>query len=206
MQSISAKLDIINSALGFLGTRSIASENENSQEAIWANHHWNNARRAALRDYPYPFSRARVKLALMSSLPEEYASQWQYAYGWPNNALRILEITNENKTAPPRRAPYILRNIDGIAQILCNVEGAYAEIIQDITSVSLWDDMFVANMARKLACLLAVPLLRNNTNKVQEVEQLYSAQLQAMRSQAAGDEWESPSEPDSWLLARGGFS
>lgn len=97
-----------------------------------------------------------------------------------------------------------MRVIDDITTILCNVKNAQAEITQDIIEVSLWDDMFVASMARKLACLIAVPILKNNSQKVNEVEQLYAMQLQNIRSQSASEEEEAQLEvPDSWLLARG---
>jgi len=206
MPSTSGRLSIYNMALGFIGTRTIASANENTPEAIQCELFWDNARRAALRDYPYPFAQARVNLALLANFPEEYESEWQYAYSWPNKAIKVHRIHSQGKENRLRKEQYAMRVIDDITTILCNVKDAQAEITQDITEVSLWDDMFVASMARKLACLIAVPILKNNSQKVNEIEQLYAMQLQNMRSQSASEEEEAQLEiPDSWLLARGGW-
>ncbi|MCD7712725.1 MAG: hypothetical protein LUJ25_08515, partial [Firmicutes bacterium] len=204
--STSGRLSIYNMALGFIGTRTIASANENTPEAIQCELFWNNARRAALRDYPYPFAQARVNLALLAKFPEEYENEWQYAYSWPNKALKVHRIHSQGKENRLHKEKYIVRIIDNITTILCNTKTPLAEITQDIIEVSLWDDMFVHSMARKLACLIAVPLLKNNSQKIQECEQLYAMQLQNIRSQAASEEEEAQSEiPDSWLLARGGW-
>jgi len=206
MPSTSGRLSIYNMALGFIGTRTIASANENTPEAIQCELFWDNARRAALRDYPYPFAQARINLALLANFPEEYENEWQYAYSWPNKALKVHRIHSQGKENRLHKEQYAVRVIDDITAILCNVKDAQAEITQDITEVSLWDDMFVASMARKLACLIAVPILKNNSQKVNEVEQLYAMQLQNMRSQSASAEEEAQLEvPDSWLLARGGW-
>jgi len=204
MPSLSGRLSIYNMALGFIGTRTIASPNENTPEAIQCELFWDNARRAALRDYPYPFAQARVNLALFANFPEEYENEWQYAYSWPNKALKVHRIHSQRKEGRLHKERYAVRVIDDITTILCNVKNAQAEITQDIIEVSLWDDMFVASMARKLACLIAVPILKNNSQKVNEVEQLYAMQLQNIRSQSASEEEEAQLEvPDSWLLARG---
>lgn len=206
MPSTNGRLTIYNMALGFIGTRTVASANENTPEAIQCELFWDNARRAALRDYPYPFAQARVYLAMLTNFPEEYENEWQYAYSWPNKALKVHRIHKQGKENRLCKEKYIIRVIDNLTIILCNVEKAVAEITQDVTEVSLWDDMFIHSMARKLACLIAVPLLKNNRQKVEETEQLYTIQLQNMRSQAAGEEEEEQLEvPDSWLLTRGGW-
>ena len=48
MPSTASKLDIFNMALGFIGTRTIASANENTPEAIQCGLYWDRARRSAL--------------------------------------------------------------------------------------------------------------------------------------------------------------
>jgi len=206
MPSTTGRLHIYNMALGFIGTRIIASPNENTPETIQCDLFWDNARRAALRDYPYPFAQTRVILGQLANFPGEYENEWQYAYSWPNKALKVHRIHSQGKERRLHKEPYAVRVIDNITTVLCNIENAYAEITQDITEVSLWDDSFVSSMARKLACLIAVPLLKNNQAKVQELEQLYAMQLQNIRSQSASEEEENQLEiPDTWVLARGGW-
>lgn len=89
MASTSSKIEIFNMALGFIGTRTIASEYERTPEAIQCNLYWDNARRTALRDYPYHFAVRRVALA-EKPLPEEYSHEWGHAYAPPDKCLKVL--------------------------------------------------------------------------------------------------------------------
>lgn len=57
---MAAKLDIWNMALGFIGTRTVASESERTPEAVQCALFWDSARRTALRDYPWNFAQARA--------------------------------------------------------------------------------------------------------------------------------------------------
>ena len=64
-----------------------------------------------------------------------------------------------------------------------------------------FDDLFAHMLARKLACLLAAPLLKSNSQKIAELEQLYSASLPQARQSDASERRPLPL-PDSWLQAR----
>ena len=55
--------------------------------------------------------------------------------------------------------------------------------------------------AGRLACLLAAPLLKSNSQKIAELEQLYSASLPQARQSDASERRPLPL-PDSWLQAR----
>ena len=55
--------------------------------------------------------------------------------------------------------------------------------------------------AGRLACLLAAPLLKSNSQKIAELEQLYSARLPPARQSDASERRPLPL-PDSWLQAR----
>ena len=67
--------------------------------------------------------------------------------------------------------------------------------------VEQFDDLFAPMLARKLACLLAAPLLKSNRQKIAELEQLYSASLPQARQSDASERRPLPL-PDSWLQAR----
>ena len=56
-------------------------------------------------------------------------------------------------------------------------------------------------LARKLAAMIAVALLKNNTGKVNELAQLYSSTLPDSRQANASEREERPTV-DSWLAAR----
>ena len=47
-----SQISILNRALDFLGTRTVASERENTPEALQCRLYWDSARRQTLRDFP----------------------------------------------------------------------------------------------------------------------------------------------------------
>lgn len=101
----------------------------------------------------------------------------------------------------PRRIPFRMgADVSGDI-ILCNVAQALADYTVDVADVGRWDDLFVVAMARKLACLIAIPLLGNNSQKVGEVENLYQMAIPAAEGQDASEEVPHRTY-DTWLAAR----
>ena len=200
MPSTASKLDIFNMALGFIGTRTIASPNENTPEAIQCGLYWDRARRTALEDYPYSFAQRRVKLA-QKALPAVYKGEWHYCYGLPNTCLKVREVHDGRERG--RKIPYRLQHDEGQeVVILTNVADAMAEVTVDVTNISLWDEQCCMMVARKLAALVAVPLLKNNPSKVQELERLYQLAVPTSEGQDASEHVEKE-HIDGWLAARG---
>lgn len=192
-----SKIQIWNMALGYIGTRTVASESERCEEAIQCALYWDRARRQALRDFPYNFAQARVALAARI-MPEVWEHQWRFAYGLPDNCLKLHSVGASNGKARPFR---IVHDQEGSSLLLTDVEAAHAEYTRDVESPTLWDDLFVGMMARKLAAMIAVPLLKNNSGKVSELEQLYRAELPDAYEAGASEQKDKP-RPDSWLEAR----
>lgn len=202
MPSTASKLDIFNMALGFIGTRTIASANENTPEAIQCGLYWDRARRAALRDYPYRFAVRRVVLA-EKSLPAAYAAEWRHAYALPDGCLKVHAVHGGREQG--RKTPFRLESDTEGALLLCDVTQAMATCTFDVEEATRWDELFVMAMARKLAALVAVPLLKNNSGKVQELEQLYRMAVPGSEGQDASESVDRP-EVDGWIAARGCWS
>ena len=201
MPSSAGTIDIFNMALGFIGTRTIASASERTPEAIQCSLYWDRARRAALRDFPYRFAVRRTALA-EKVMPKEYEREWLYAYAAPDQCLKIHAVYGQDQRhARPFR---VESDADG-PLVLCNVPRAIAACTFDVKDVSRWDELFVMAMARKLACLVAVPLLKNNSGKVQELERLYQLAIPKSDAQDASESREKQ-PPDAWLLARRDWS
>ena len=198
MPSTAGKLDIFNMALGFLGTRTIASENERTPEAIQCVLYWDRARRSALRDYPYRFAVRRVVLA-EKALPETYEGEWRHAYALPDQCLKVHSVHDGRERGPKK--PFRLESDAEGLVLLCDVEQAMATCTFDVEDVSLWDENFVMAMARKLAMLIAVPLLKNNQSKLQELAQLYQDALPRAEGQDASESRDRR-KADPWLVAR----
>ena len=58
-----SKIQIWNQALGYIGTRRVASDAENCEEARQCALYWDSARQQALRDFPFPWAQHRAMLA-----------------------------------------------------------------------------------------------------------------------------------------------
>lgn len=170
------KLDICNTALSFVGANMIASVSENCPEAVQCNLHWERARRAVLRDYPYRFSIHREALT-PTDLPDVYGGEWSEAYSWPEDALRVLSVHDaDDKEA---RQPFAVEYMTDGTVILCNVEDAEVSLIADVEDPELWDEKFISAMARRLALEIAPALLPPDKlqGKMQELTQLYQMAL-----------------------------
>lgn len=193
-----SQISIWNRALGFLGTRSVASERENTPEALQCRLYWDSARRQVLRDFPWSFAQRRGWLARVP-LPAGFEHEFRFAYALPENCLKAHEVRHEGIAA----RPFCLgRSETGDAPLLAT-DAARALLLytEDVRNSRLFDDLFAHMLSRKLAAQVAVPLLKSNAQKVGELEQLYAASLQQAR-QAAASEQRSGLSPDPWLAAR----
>lgn len=193
-----SQMGIWNRALGFLGTRSVASERENTPEAIQCRLYWDNARRQVLRDFPWPFAQRRGWLARLP-LPDGYELEYRYAYALPENCLKAHEVRHEGR----HKRPFALARHAESERTMLLTDAARALLLytEDVSNCRLFDDLFAHMLSRKLAALVAVSLLKNNTSKINELEQLYAASLPQAR-QAAMSEGLGPPLRDSWLDAR----
>ena len=208
MATDAGKIRIWPMALGYVGTRTVAAEDERCEEAVQCSLYWDAARRQALRDYPYNFARRRAWLA-ETALPEVYAVEWTHAYALPDGWLKVHHLVNAGRrrlihadAAHERRAPFLLAATDeGAELLLTDAAPALISYTSDVPDTSRFDDLFTGMLARKLAVMIAVPLLKNNTGKVNELAQLYSASLPDARQANASEHKERPAV-DSWLAAR----
>ncbi len=199
-----SKLGIWNMALGFIGTRTVAAESERTLEAVQCGIYWDSARRGALRDYPWNFAQRRAWLA-KTSLPQEYANQYAYAYAVPDDMLLALRIYPTGKDYDDVESGRFILAYNAQSKqpiILTNAPEALLAYTADIEDTSIFDDLFAYMLARKLAALIAVSLLKNNTTKVQELEQLYRAAIPSAMQANAREGFEQAIS-DSWILARG---
>lgn len=195
-------------ALGWIGTRTVASESENTLEAVQCGLYWDSARRQALRDYPWNFAQRRAWLAVVP-MPTGYEKQYRFAYALPVDMLKALQIFPDGVDTKSRgdreSGRFIIVHDSGNACsiLLSNASRALLSYTADMEDITLFDDLFIHMLARKLAALIAVPLLKNNTSKLQELEQLYTA---AIPSAIEADASEGAALPcmDTWLVARGG--
>ena len=193
---MSGKLDIFNMALGFVGTRTLASENERTPEAAQCALYWDRARRGALRDFPWPFSQKKIRLAAVR-LPDEQATEWSRAYAMPREALKINRVGDF--------AAFEIGQDNGQAMIFCDEPEAIAVCTVDTPDITLWDELFITVVAYRLAMFIAVPLLKNNGAKLQELAQLYQAALPIAEGHSASEGRRARTIENDWIAAREGW-
>lgn len=196
-------LDIWNMALGWIGTGTVASARENRPEVVQCRLFWDSARRQCLRDYPWGFAQARAVLA-QKEVPEAWQEDWQFAYAVPDGCLKAHRVTEPGASSTER--PYeLVRDAEGKNLILTDVSNALLDYTVDETDASRFDDSFGHLVARKLACLIAIPLLKNNTQKIQELESLYRSALPVSHDNDSAERRDREIR-DSWIAAREGWS
>lgn len=197
------KIHIWNMALGFIGTRTIAAEEERAPEAIQCALFWDSARRQVLRDFPYNFAQRRQWLAAVP-LPEGWEIDWRFAYALPDACLKAHKIYSRSIIQGNHgrgHAFMVASTLTGESIVLCSAASALLCYTADITDVNCFDDTFISLVACKLAALIAVPLLKHNSARVQELEERYRASLPAA-AQASASEGYSIAPTDAWLAVR----
>lgn len=196
---MASKITIWNMALGFLGTRTLSSETDQCLEAIQCNLFWDHARRMTLQAYPFQFAQKKMLLA-EKILPEEYKNIWHYAYSIPYNCLNAQAITDTNNFYEQKFFEIILSQNEE-KMLLCDISPCYLYFTEDVTNTELFDDLFINALAYKLASLIAIPLLKNNSAKIQELTQLYEMAIPKAVQSNARQQKEKP-YADEWLMAR----
>lgn len=201
MASTSGRLEICNMALGFIGTRTIGSPNETTPEAVQCELFWDRARRSALRDYPYHFAVRRLRLP-EKEMPDVYAQEWSHCYGIPDGVLKVVRVHDGGRRGL-NKVPYAVHRGDEGEIILCDVEQAVIDAVVDVEDIVQWDECFVSAMARKLACLICVPLCKGD-GKLNALTQAYQASIPIAEGADASESYDRKPD-DAWLQARGGW-
>ncbi len=207
---MTTKITIWNMALGFIGTRTVASEEEKTLEAVQCALYWDNARRGALRDYPWNFAQRRAWLAPVS-LPTGYEAHYSHAYALPEDILQALRLFPQGQdtahAGPQEKSRFILVHDSSSARqvLLCNTDKALLSYTADIEDVNLFDDAFTLMLARKLAAMIAVSLLKNNAARVKDLEELYRMAIPSA-VQADGNEGREATKPNTWIVARSTYA
>lgn len=199
MASTSGRLEIYNMALGFVGTRSIGSPNEKTPEAIQCELYWNSARRSTLRDYPYRFAVRRMLLP-EKEMPAVYEKEWGHAYSLPDTVLKVVRVHDGHRRGL-NKVPYVIQSGNEGELLLTDVEQAIVDAVVDVEDIQQWDDSFVAAMARKLACLICVPLCKGES-KLNGLTQLYQASVPIAEGADISESYDRKPD-DAWLKARG---
>lgn len=150
-------IEICNIALSNIGnSRSINSLSESSKEAGACSLHFDACRDAVLSDFDWNFATKRIALADTNMPP----SDWQYAYQYPVDCLRIIEIMVpgvRNPTAA-QRVQYATGIDDTGRLIYTDQSSAWLKYVSRVTDVNLFDAIFSEALSWRLAAAIGMQL------------------------------------------------
>lgn len=184
--------DICNLALSHVGSSTVLqSMNETFKEAQQCRLHYDQCRRETLQRTNWTFSHRTIDLSLQGQAP----SKWQFSYAYPADCLRVLAVYNPDLYDRRRSPlpPYQLAASPNGEQrnIWSDQELAVADIIGDVTAVSIFDGQFVTALSYLLAARIAPALMGGDS--VDALIQKHEFYL----GQAAGSS-KSESNEDMW--------
>lgn len=183
-----SEIKICNLALRKLGARLIESLSDSSQEAVTCNLFYEQVRDAVLREHPWNFAAARVRLAKLADAP---AFGYSFQYQLPVDCLHLRQLNSAEDEFV----------VEG-DKILTNRDGASAVYTMKVTNPVLFDPSFVMAVSARLAAEMADDIT-GSTSKAREMWTLYLNAMQSARLADSAEGREDEILNDPWLEARG---
>jgi hypothetical protein len=152
-----SRVNIANQALMMLGASPIVSFDDGSTEAIAVNTLYEPAKSQVLRAYPWRCATNAATLALLADAPVN--PLYEYAYAWPEDAVRILNIMVDGN----RHMTNIAWETQG-KTVLANVQNIMATYVYDVEEPDLDAHVEMALVA-KLAMDMCYTLTASNTRE-----------------------------------------
>ncbi|UPY96262.1 MULTISPECIES: hypothetical protein [Pectobacterium] len=199
---MASEIEICNIALSRLGiSRSINSLTEQSKEAGACSLHYEPARDAVLSDFPWSFATKRVALADLNSAP----SDWQYAYRYPTDCMRVIEIMTPGTRTPTacQRIEYATgSDADGTGKLIYTDEpNAWLKYVGKVIDTNMFDAIFRDALAWRMAGEMAMQL-GGNANLGQFAMQMYGQVLMSSASRSMEESQEAQPPIDPFTAAR----
>lgn len=190
--------DVANMALGILVEAPIDSLDDNTKASRLLNLHFETTRQAELIKQAWAFAIFRVELDADDDAPT--GEIYDYAYAIPDDALRVLPLTDTGE-AQGSRIPFKREG----NLILTNYSGPrLVRYIGNLTDPADWDPLFVEALAARLAMKIAMPLT-NKTSVLQGAKVVYEEAISEAR-RINSIEVSSVPASQSWAEARGDWS
>lgn len=189
-------IEICNIALSRLGnSRTINSLQEQSKEAGLCDLHFDSALEEVLSDFDWNFATKRVALADTGNAPLD----WQFAYRYPTDCLRITAIMVPGMRNPPERMRIeyqVGSDSDGTGRLIyTDQQEAWLQYVGKVTDPNMFDALFRSALSWKLASEIGMPLA-SAPNLVQNALTMYSQIIRSAGSHSMNESQE-PVEPES---------
>lgn len=149
---------ICNQAIARTGqTATISALTESSTEAKLCNTHYEQCRDAVIQAFPWGFSTKRITLALIDD--DEPVSNWECAYHYPSNCLRVFSIVAaSNNPKLSQAVPFEVANYGDEKVILTNEADAEVIYAYRVTDVTLFPPLVIDAISALIAKRIALPL------------------------------------------------
>jgi hypothetical protein len=185
---MASQIEISNFALSHLGVGvSIASINEQSQEAAACRVFFEISRDATLRDFAWPFARRVAALALVE---EDPTTEWRYSYRYPTDCLDIRRILTGSHNDPrDGRLPYELAQDDDGVLVYTDEEDAFIEYTYKADNPIRYPADFSLALSFRLASYIAPRLTGGDPFKLgARAMQLYEYEVGRAKANAVNEE------------------
>lgn len=193
--STTAEIDVWNLALDMLHEAPVSAVDEDTAVRLWFSRNFDQTRDEELRKFAWNFSLARVELAASVEAP---AWHWSYKYELPGDCLRMMEL-RQGGAINGTLIPY---ELEGNA-ILTNQQAPLRlRYIKRVTTVGLWDTLFVDVMAAKLASKMA-HWITGKGSFAQLAEQNYQQTLREARRIDAIEQYQEDLDQNDVIRVRG---
>lgn len=149
--------EVANMALGILVEAPINSLDDDNKAARLLNLHWETTRQSELIKHAWVFSIFRAELDAVEDEDEPTGDTYDYAYELPDDALRVLPLTDTGEA----HGQSIAWKQEGRVILTSYESPRLIRYIANLTDPGDWSPLFVEAFAARLAMKIAMPL----TNK-----------------------------------------
>ena len=195
---MASEIEICNLALSHLGSYTINSLLDASQEARKCKLYYPYARDFVLRNFPWNFAEKRINLAEVSGVtPIGY----DYAYQYPSDCLKARKIYNEVSGGNP--IDFIINATDDLIDklIYTNEQAAILIYTAKITDPNLFDSVFINALSYRLASDIAIALTKK-ANLQQMMLQLYTQYMSMAQTANASESKDTTQYENPFIAAR----
>jgi hypothetical protein len=196
---MASQVQIAKLALQHIGDRyDISALDEETVEAEQINLIYDDTRKELLRRFPWRFAK---KYTSPATLDVTVPGQWDYAYAYPADAVKILGITNLANRKEPILDFEVALLADDTKVLLTDEDDAELSYTADISDPTRFDPEFTMSFSFLLASRLAMPLTGSLDIKSILDREVLRAVSQAADSDSSEGETRSAPEA-SWIDAR----
>lgn len=195
-------VDLANRSLDLVGTNTIGTLNDTTKEAMICRRNYDQIRREVLRMHPWNFALTRATINLGNSqAPVAPAFEFTYSFFYPQDALRLTNITDSDGIDSNDFKDWALEG----RFIFSSTDTLWIRYVKDFIDVDDFDPVFFNCFALKLAWMISYKLTQSTTLK----DQLWKDYLAAERRAKFLDSVENPGfeiDSDVWMRSRLGPS